>query len=129
MEPEPTELVQKIDSIFSRKKRAYEEAFKKRFPRDQRYVNQQEILSFVPKPASLRSDISPGPKKCPFVFENYLSTLEFQVRSLITLQMFTYRDLRGSHRFSLQYLWKWAVRITEKSYTPQRERFVHCKYI
>ena len=65
LEPEPTELVQKIDSIFSRKKRAYEEAFKKRFPRDQRYVNQQEILSFVPKPASLRSDISPGPKKCP----------------------------------------------------------------
>ena len=84
MEPEPTELVQKIDSIFSRKKRAYEEAFKKRFPRDQRYVNQQEILSFVPKPASLRSDISPGPKKCPFVFENYLSTLEFQVHTVIS---------------------------------------------
>ena len=26
-----------------------------------------------------------------------------------------YRDLRGSRRFSLQYLWKRAVRITEKS--------------
>ena len=103
MEPEPTELVQKIDSIFSRKKRAYEEAFKRRFPRDQRYVNQQEILSFVPKPASLRSDISPGPKKCPFVFENYLSTLEFQVRSLITLQMFT--GIYGVRiGFFLQYL-------------------------
>ena len=33
-----------------------------------------------------------------------------------------YRDLRGSRRFSLQYLWKRAVRITEKLYTPQRER-------
>ena len=33
-----------------------------------------------------------------------------------TLQMFT-GDLRGSHRFSLQYLWKRAVRITEKLYT------------
>ena len=101
MEPEPTELVQKIDSIFSRKKRAYEEAFKKRFPRDQRYVNQQEILSFVPKPASLRSDISPGPKKWPLAFENYLSTLEqkkpnLQVKSLITLQMFT-----GIYRFPI----------------------------
>ena len=101
MEPESTELVQKIDSIFSRKKCAYEEAFKKRFPRDQRYVNQQEILSFVPKPASLRSDISPGPKKCPLAFENYLSTLEqkkpnLQVKSLITLQMFT-----GIYRFPI----------------------------
>ena len=33
-----------------------------------------------------------------------------------------YRDLRGSRRFSLQYLWKRAVRITKKPYTPQRER-------
>ena len=33
-----------------------------------------------------------------------------------------YRDLWGSHRFYLQYLWERAVRITEKSYTPQRER-------
>ena len=33
-----------------------------------------------------------------------------------------YRGLRGLHRFSLQYLWKRAVRITEKPYTPQRER-------
>ena len=33
-----------------------------------------------------------------------------------------YRGLRGFHRFSLQYLWKRAVRITEKPYTPQRER-------
>ena len=32
-----------------------------------------------------------------------------------------YRDLRGSHMFFLQYLWKRAVRITEKPYTPQRE--------
>ena len=35
--------------------------------------------------------------------------------------MFT-GDLRGSRSFSLQYLWKRAVRITEKSYTYQRER-------
>ena len=33
--------------------------------------------------------------------------------------MFT-GDLRGSHRFSLQYLWKRAVRITEKPYTLLR---------
>ena len=32
--------------------------------------------------------------------------------------MFT-EDLRGFRMFSLQYLW--AVRITEKPYTPQRE--------
>ena len=31
-----------------------------------------------------------------------------------------YRDLR--FRFFLQYLWKRAVRITKKPYTPQRER-------
>ena len=30
-------------------------------------------------------------------------------------------DLRDSLRFSLQYLWKRAVRITEKPYIPQRE--------
>ena len=35
--------------------------------------------------------------------------------------MFT-EDLRGFRMFSLQYLWKRAVRITEKPYTPQRER-------
>ena len=35
-----------------------------------------------------------------------------------------YRGLRGAFRFSLQYLWKRAVRITEKPciYNPQRER-------
>ena len=33
-----------------------------------------------------------------------------------------YRGLRGVCRFSLQYLWKRAVRITEKPYTLQRER-------
>ena len=37
--------------------------------------------------------------------------------------MFT-GDLRGSCRFSLQYLWKRAVRITEKPYTYQRERLI-----
>ena len=42
-----------------------------------------------------------------------------------TVQMFT-GDLRGSRRFSLQYLWKRAVRITEKPYTHQRERL--CMY-
>ena len=29
---------------------------------------------------------------------------------------------RFFYRFSLQYLWKRAVRITEKPYNPQRER-------
>ena len=33
-----------------------------------------------------------------------------------------YRGLWGVCRFSLQYLWKRAVRITEKPYTPQREK-------
>ena len=33
-----------------------------------------------------------------------------------------YRDLWGSHRFFMQYLWKRAVRITENPYTPQRKR-------
>ena len=32
-----------------------------------------------------------------------------------------YRALRGVCRFSLHYLWKRAVRITEKPYTPQRD--------
>jgi hypothetical protein len=32
-----------------------------------------------------------------------------------------YRALQGVDRFSLQYLWTRAVRITEKPYTPQRE--------
>ena len=34
-----------------------------------------------------------------------------------------YRGLRGVHRFSLQYLWKRAIRITKKPYTLQRERY------
>ena len=33
-----------------------------------------------------------------------------------------YRSLRGVCRFSLQYLWKKAIRITEKPFTHQRER-------
>ena len=33
-----------------------------------------------------------------------------------------YRELRGTCRENLQYLWKRAVRITKKPYTPQRER-------
>ena len=33
-----------------------------------------------------------------------------------------YRELRGTCRENLQYPWKRAVRITEKPYTPQRER-------
>ena len=41
--------------------------------------------------------------------------------ALPTLQIFT-GGLQSVHGFSLQYLWKRAVRITEKPYTPQRER-------
>ena len=37
------------------------------------------------------------------------------------------RNLRGSHRFFLQYLWKRAVRITEKLYTPQNILYVVVK--
>ena len=33
-----------------------------------------------------------------------------------------YRELQGPCRKNLQYLWKRAVRIAEKPYTPQRER-------
>jgi len=59
METETAELVAKIDQIFSGKKQANEEAFRKRFPRDHRYVS-QKTLSFAPKPALLRSDIGSG---------------------------------------------------------------------
>ena len=33
-----------------------------------------------------------------------------------------YKCLQGTHRFSLEYLWKRAARITMNSYSPQRER-------
>ena len=36
--------------------------------------------------------------------------------------------LRGSHRFFLQYLWKRAVRITEKPYSYHRGFPAICKY-
>ena len=39
---------------------------------------------------------------------------------ICVLQMFT-GGLGGTHRFSLQYLWKTAVRITEKPYTSHKE--------
>ena len=45
----------------------------------------------------------------------------FNVFLVSTLQMFT-GDLRGSRKVSLQYLWKRAVTITEKPYTPHWER-------
>ena len=43
-------------------------------------------------------------------------------RPTIALPANVYRELRGPCRENLQYLWKRAVRITEKPYTPQRER-------
>ena len=58
-----------------------------------------------------------------------IKTLEIKIDNMI--QYFSipctanvYRGLRSVHRFSLQYLWNRAVRIriTEKLYTPQRER-------
>jgi hypothetical protein len=42
------------------------------------------------------------------------------LEKMATLPMFT--EVYGVCRFSLQYLWKGAVRITEKNYTHQRER-------
>ena len=42
------------------------------------------------------------------------------LEKMATLPMFT--EVYGVCRFSLQYLWKGAVRITEKTYTHQRER-------
>ena len=36
-----------------------------------------------------------------------------------------YRDLRGVHRFSLQYLLKKAVRITEKPYNSSKGKIVY----
>ena len=47
-----------------------------------------------------------------------------EVRDFLTITNCTanvYGGLRGVCRFSLQYLWKRAVRITGKPYTPQRE--------
>ena len=44
---------------------------------------------------------------------------------LVTHYIYTanlYRGLRSVHMVSLQYLWKRAVRITEKPYTHPRER-------
>ena len=38
------------------------------------------------------------------------------------LKIYIVNIYRGLHMFSLQYLWKRAVRITKKPYTPQRER-------
>ena len=52
------------------------------------------------------------------ISKNYIL---FLGKFLTSLQMFR-GVLQGSCRFSLQYLWKRAVRITEKPYTPQRER-------
>ena len=53
---------------------------------------------------------------------NILAVLENEKRVKEGCTVNVYRRLRGVHRFSLQYLWKRAVRITEKPYTPQRER-------
>ena len=69
---ETAELVEKIDQVFNRKKQANEEAFRKRFPRDHRYVS-QKMLSFVPKPASLKSDIGSGSIGEPLGPENVLT--------------------------------------------------------
>ena len=57
----------------------------------------------------------------------YSVRLEFggRIWMSIFLMIYTvkvYRGLRGVCRFSLQCLWKRAVRITEKLYTPERER-------
>jgi hypothetical protein len=49
---------------------------------------------------------------------------KFRAKSL-TVSLYTanvYRALLGVCRFFLHYLWKRAVRTTEKPYTPQRER-------
>ena len=54
------------------------------------------------------------------LFSLYLNFRKFMLNIIHykCLQGFT----GGVHRFSLQYLWKGAVRITEKPYTHQRER-------
>ena len=78
---ETAELVEKIDQVFNRKKQANEEAFRKRFPRDHRYVS-QKMLSFVPKPASLKSDIGSGSIGEPLGPENVL-TLPRAVDSIL----------------------------------------------
>ena len=44
--------------------------------------------------------------------------IHFWLQSFYTANV--YRSLQGVCRFSLQYLWNRAVRITEKPYTPQR---------
>jgi hypothetical protein len=51
--------------------------------------------------------------------------LDFKSTSPEKYDLYTanvYRALQGVCRFSLQYLWKRAVRTTEKPDTPQRER-------
>jgi hypothetical protein len=46
-----------------------------------------------------------------------LSCLRYQIKHLSFFSAYT-----ANAWFSLHYLWKRAVRITEKSYTPQRDR-------
>ena len=55
--------------------------------------------------------------KVKISYENYLREVGMDKRTANV-----YRDLRGACRFSLQYIWKGAVKITETPYTPQRER-------
>ena len=43
-------------------------------------------------------------------------------RQILLYTANVYMALRDACRFSLQYLWKRAVRIAKKPYTPQRER-------
>ena len=51
------------------------------------------------------------------IYNNKLTALDFQFYTANV-----YGGLWGVCRFSLQHLWKRVVRITEKPYTPQKER-------
>ena len=63
-------------------------------------------------------------------YVNFCVTLIFKtfLRNILPGQLMiqytanVYRELQGTCRENLQYLWKRAVRITEKPYTPQKER-------
>ena len=57
------------------------------------------------------------------VHSKYFQALYDNVQ-ITTYTANVYRALRGVCRFSLQYLWKRAVRTTEKPDTPQRERLL-----
>ena len=54
--------------------------------------------------------------------QEILTIVILYVQQSVAKHLVLVGSLRGFHRFFLQYPWKRAVTITDKPYTPQRER-------